>query len=136
MVRAVVRTLATMITLGVTSTTCAIPTIDEAPGIAGAWVGRYLEAGVPPRALDARLQLTQDGVNVTGTLIVADGRAADASGPLVGRRLALALTYTDACAGTARWTLDLGADGRTFTGTAESLDCRGDTRADVTLDRQ
>lgn len=122
--------------VGAASGACGAPTAADAPRVAGAWFGSYVEAVVPPRALDARLQLTQDGVNVRGTLILVNGRAADASGPIVGRRLSLAFTYTDACAGTARWTLDLGADGTTFTGTAQSFDCRGDTRADVTLVRQ
>ncbi|GJG85423.1 hypothetical protein tb265_06040 [Gemmatimonadetes bacterium T265] len=115
---------------------CNAPTAADAPDVAGAWDGRYVEALVPARALDARLQLTQNGVNVSGTLLLANGRSADASGPIVGRHLALALSYADDCAGTARWSLDLGADGSTFTGTAESFDCRGDTRADVTLVRR
>lgn len=115
---------------------CSAPTTADARDVRGAWVGQYVEAAVPARALGARLQLTQDGASVRGTLILVNGRSADASGPLVGGSLALGLAYTDSCAGTARWTLDLSADGTTLTGTAESFDCRGDTRADVTLVRQ
>jgi hypothetical protein len=115
---------------------CSSPTVSDTPSVAGTWIGDYVEAVVPARDLGARLQLTQEGVNVRGTLILVNGRAADASGPLVGQRLALAFTYADDCGGTARWTLDLSADGTTLTGSAESIDCRGDTRADVTLVRQ
>lgn len=125
-----------IVACGIGAAACATPTAADAPNVAGEWDGSYVEAVVPARALDARLQLTQDGVNVRGTLILVNGRTADASGPLVGRRLSLAFTYTDDCAGTARWALDLSPDGTTFTGAAESFDCRGDTRADVTLVRQ
>ncbi len=134
--RAAARLTACALAPYVLAAACSTPTGAEAPAVGGAWTGGYVEAVVPPRALDARLQLTQDGVTLRGTVLLADGRAAEAAGPIVGRRLALGLTYTGDCAGTARWVLDLSADGTTFTGTAESSDCRGATRADLTLARQ
>jgi hypothetical protein len=111
-------------------------TADPPPSVAGAWDGTYLEAVAPARALGARLRLRQQGGQLAGTLVLVTGRSADASGVVTGRRVDLALSYLDDCRGTARWTLDLSPDGAALGGTAESFDCRGATRADVSLGRE
>jgi hypothetical protein len=86
----------------------------------------------------AELELSQDGDDITGSLITNSGRSATVSGSVSGDRMEATFTYTDECDGTATTEADLvdETDPPTLTGTYSSTDCLGETTGGYSLIKQ
>jgi len=103
----------------------------------GTWTGSYTNS-LSSVALQAELQLTQDGDEVTGTITTSSGRSATVTGTVSGDQMEATWAYTDACAGTATTTADL-LDERVppdLEGDYTSTDCLGETTGDYALTKQ
>jgi hypothetical protein len=82
------------------------------------------------------LQLTQNGDDVTGTLVTTNGRTGTVSGSVSGTRLTATVELTDVCGGTSETTADITDDGTRLVGTYEADDCLGNYTGTFDLEKQ
>jgi hypothetical protein len=117
---------------------CGDNSEPDTPQYQGTWTGSYTNSASPDLEFQAELELSQDGDDITGSLITNAGRSATVSGSVSGDRMEATFTYTDECDGTATTEADLvdETDPPTLTGTYSSTDCLGETTGGYSLIKQ
>jgi hypothetical protein len=105
--------------------------------LTGTWRGSYTNTAELGTVFTSVMQLTQTGINVSGTLTTSQGRTADVTGTFLGTRLNATFEYTDTCGGGATSSADLVQNPTRLIGAYTTNDtCFGSTSGDYFLDRQ
>jgi hypothetical protein len=104
--------------------------------ITGTFVGEFTASLTPGEVYTETLQLTQNGDDVTGTLVTTNGRTGTVSGSVSGTRLTATVDLTDVCGGTSETTADITDDGTRLVGTYQADDCLGTYTGTFDLEKQ
>lgn len=104
--------------------------------ITGTFIGEATSSLLPGQPFQETLQLTQDGDDVTGTLVTENGRTGNVSGIVSGDRFTATVDLTDACGGSSVTTADITDDGTRLVGTYEADDCLGEYTGTFDLEKQ
>jgi hypothetical protein len=104
--------------------------------ITGTFIGEYTASLTPGEVYTETLQLTQNGDDVTGTLVTTNGRTGTVTGSVSGTRLTATVDLTDVCGGTSETTADITQDGTRLVGTYEADDCLGNYTGTFDLEKQ